>query len=124
MNDIEKVINVVERQKRCATTTVFNQNYDIIIKALKLMQKQEQGLVIELPCKVGDKLYNVVLHKIGEDIYDNQIHTGIIEEIRVNIFCDGGIYSCSLNDIGKTVFLAKEEAEQKLNELNGELVNE
>lgn len=75
---------------------------------------EEQGLLVRLPCKVGDTVY------------------------KITRFCSGGIrdcgysYECSecpeykpfieyiefkipiLKDIGKTVFLTREEAEKKL----------
>ena len=78
---------------------------------------EEHGLLVRLPCKVGDMVY------------------------KITRFCSGGIrdcgysYECSecpeykpfieyiefkipiLKDIGKTVFLAREEAEKKLDEM-------
>lgn len=91
---------------------------EAINKLAQYEDLEEQGLLDIRPCKVGNELFNIVKHGVGLDIYENQIHSGVIEEIRVQIFCNGGIYSCSLSDIGKTVFLTKEEAEQKLKELN------
>lgn len=83
-------------------------------------EAEEQGLLVRLPCKVGDTVYTITR------------------------FCSGGIrdcdyaYECSecpnykpeidykrfkitmLNSVGKTVFLTREEAEKKLEELGND----
>ena len=82
---------------------------------------EEHGLLVRLPCKVGDTVY------------------------KITRFCSGGIrdcgysYECSecpeykpfieyiefkitiLKDIGKNVFLTREEAEKKLEEMKNDL---
>ena len=75
---------------------------------------EEQGRLIKLPCKVGDTVYVIV----GKNISVQKIQ-------RVTIDSEGKIEFCTkkrgfaLFDIGKTVFLAKSEAEAKLKELRG-----
>ena len=83
-------------------------------------EAEEHGLLVRLPCKVGDTVY------------------------KITRFCSGGIrdcgysYECSecpeykpfieyiefkitiLKDIGKNVFLTREEAEKKLEEMKNE----
>lgn len=83
-------------------------------------EAEEHGLIVRLPCKVGDTVY------------------------KITRFCSGGIrdcgysYECSecpeykpfieyidfkitiLKDIGKNVFLTREEAEKKLEEMKNE----
>ena len=78
----------------------------------------EQGRLIELPCKVGDKLYEPTNRKIisvyevvGIEILKQAvfIHWTIIDGF---VFRSShGIYT---EQIGKDVFLTKEEAEKKL----------
>ena len=89
----------------------------MVNRLAKFEDLEEQGLLVRLPCKVGDTVY------------------------KITRFCSGGIrdcgysYECSecpeykpfieyiefkitiLKDIGKTVFLTREEAERKLEEM-------
>jgi hypothetical protein len=89
----------------------------------ELEDKIENGTVIELPCNVGDKVWL---------IYENQVEFAEIWRIYLtptyNEFKwfipydeiqpkDTG--SFKTNEIGKTVFLTKAEAEKKLEELKG-----
>lgn len=81
---------------------------------------EEQGKLILLPCKVGDVVYSIQgLNGKPEQcepytvtditIYEYTITIHITDEW---LFCRN-IYP---DDIGKTVFLTKEEAEQKVKE--------
>lgn len=98
---------------------------------LAIMQKElkeykdleEHGLLVRLPCKVGDTVY--VPTRV------------LVSEFKITaIFCDihgtyfywlfyCGIYErtsgFSERDIGKTVFLTREEAEKKLEKLKNEI---
>lgn len=60
------------------------------------------GRCVVMPCKVGDVLF-----------YEDDCGTDeeTVNKIVVDIETDGGIYKPS--DIGKTVFLTREEAEQE-----------
>lgn len=59
---------------------------------------EEQGLLLRLPCKVGDTVYSVV--KDGLQIF----------ELKFSL----DFYVRRMSDFGKTVFLTKEEAGQAL----------
>ena len=88
---------------------------------------EENGLMLHLPCKVGDLLYEA-----GE----SEIYTYIVDEIHVEqdskvivyaLEYDADLHRVYQNgyeydncDFGKTVFLTREEAEQALEE-KGEL---
>ena len=89
-------------------------------------QLEETGRLIELPCAVGDTVYEV--QEIRKRIQEYTVisihysHSSIL--IGWEIKDGNGIYS-NLNGfeasaIGKTVFLTKEEAEEQLKELRGE----
>lgn len=66
-------------------------------------QLEEQGRLIELPCKVGDDIYYIL---------------GIPNETPCTI--NKCVFELSdINDIGKTLFLTKAEAQAKLKELRG-----
>ena len=79
---------------------------------------EEQGRLIELPCKVGDTVWEVDTEQYYYDefmITDITItHHGIGFE---NPYMGLGF---NLEDFGKTIFLTKEEAEVKLKEMKGE----
>lgn len=84
---------------------------------------EKQGLLKKLPCKVGDTVW-CICYRYGygsKDIpfacksYVRQIIFNTrTTAIEVEYSDDIGLYGCSyhVRDIGKTVFLTKEEAEQ------------
>ena len=87
---------------------------------------EEQGLLLRLPCKIGDTIYEVS--------YENRefvIKEHIVKEFiyrtyrfpRIEIYCENenGFLVC--NNIGKLdecLFLTQEEAEQKLKEMESD----
>ncbi len=92
---------------------------EAINKLAHLEDLEEQGLLLKLPCKVGDTVYV---------LYDNKIYIGRLscfEKTQTNDYAHIFIAEIALGkdyklgDFGETVFLTKEEAEQKLTELNG-----
>lgn len=76
--------------------------------------------VIVPPCKVGDKIY--ILYSVTKEIEECEV-TGLVIQTKHDVikFKDGSIYTIWDKDydahFGKTIFLTKEEAEQKLKEL-------
>ena len=81
-------------------------------------QLEEQGLLLRLPCKVGASVYMVGQDCGGDALYcrrgDCEGCPDLYEFVEENKF---EAYMC--DDIGKTVFLTQEEAEQKLKEMEG-----
>ena len=82
--------------------------------------------VIVPPCKVGDKVYKISRNKVKEC---EVVFVGISADEKCSYFnfvenyADGTFYksySMVFSVIGKTVFLTKEEAEQKLKEMRVE----
>lgn len=99
-------------------------------------QAEEQGLLLRLPCKVGDTVYVVTSpFNVFDDIeYDENMKDEVYEAYVSSVsFYESGeqyrIYAKVTNhfigayfrecDFGKTVFLTKEEAEAKLAEMEG-----
>ena len=85
-------------------------------------QLEEQGLLLRLPCKVGDTIYRVnagakepVIKMRVLQVHYKQLHKDRII-IRIDAINDNDMgESCYLlEDFGKTVFFTQEEAEQKL----------
>ena len=108
---------------------LYVKNHDYISASYKLAHYEdleEQGRLIILPCAVGDTVYEV--QEIRKRIQEYTVisihysHSSIL--IGWEIKDGNGIYS-NLNGfeasaIGKTVFLTKEEAEEKLKERGGQ----
>lgn len=98
---------------------------NVIDKLGEYEDAEENGLLVRLPCKVGDTVYyiNTVPHIA---LYQNTIYkakvarivtTHLGTSIVIQIHND---YGCTeipnINDIGKTVFLTREEAESAIKE--------
>ena len=103
---------------------------DAVYRKLKDYEDaEEQGLLLRLPCKVGDKIYQ---------IFENFIEPCTVETIFVSDYVDNDGNHCNMaeinydrydcpytsaeiyfTDIGKTLFLTQEEAEANLAEMEG-----
>lgn len=90
-----------------------------IKKIMKLAEKlkdyedaEENGLLLRLPRKVGDKAYIIV----GKDISKQTIQRVTIGSDKILEFCTRK-RGFAISDIGKKVFLTSEEAEAKLKEM-------
>lgn len=89
----------------------------------KLAEADKDGHVVVLPCKVGDMLYEVTGRKT--------ISVYKVKAIRVELFglfiewdiVEGFVWQylngINANEIGKTVFFTREEAEKALQEMEG-----
>ena len=73
--------------------------------------KQEQGLLIELPCKVGDTMYYIY----GKEIVEVNVLRIEISYTEIHIVTG---YN-SLGKIGKTLFFTRSEAEESLAKMGG-----
>lgn len=107
----------------------------LLLEALgKYEDLEEQGRLLRLPCKVGDAVYVVTSpFNVFDDIeYDENMKDEVYESYVSSVsFYESGeqyrIYAKATNhfigayfrecDFGKTVFLAREEAEAKLKEM-------
>lgn len=108
-------------------------------KILKLAEKlksyedaEEQGRLVILPCKVGDKIF-LDFAGFGKDIDKftvKDFHLDCFEDGETILFCDYESNDRTLSgqinvmEFGKTVFLTKSEAEAKLKEMGDENVRE
>ena len=92
---------------------------DVIDKLAQYETLEEQGLLLRLPCKVGDTVYAVTRDFISEyTICSIEVYN---EGLFFNWKCEKGMYinirGFTNYQIGKDVFLTQEEAEAKLKEL-------
>ena len=106
--------------------TATNDNKSIwnaIERLAELEDKIEQGKMLELPCKVGDTMYWLFASNIEQKIYECLVtdFTYNIKGLYICLSKKGlkGYFYVTPEDFGKTVFLTKTEAEQKLKELRG-----
>lgn len=89
---------------------------------------EEQGLLLRLPCKVGDKIF-LDFAGFGTDIDKftvKDFHLDCFEDGETILFCDYESNDSTLSgqidvmEFGKSVFLTREQAEAKLKEMEGE----
>ena len=84
---------------------------------------EEQGLLLRLSCNVGDSVYCIEDKKIWDCIVDkvtiSRINGVWIEVKAPKSMPDISAIEYTENAFGKTVFLTKDEAEQKLKEMEG-----
>ena len=85
----------------------FGTNVDINdLKHIQdLLDAEEQGLLLKLPCKVGDEVWRVYMQHDHYDDTPYEIVTSTLFRLDM------------LDCIGKTVFLTKKEAEKALAEM-------
>ena len=72
----------------------------------------EQGLLVRLPCKVGDSVFIIV----GKDISRQGIRKIEISDNNIIFKTNRQKRIFNVAELGKTVFLAREDAEKKLEE--------
>ena len=92
--------------KRDSYGDVYVKQHDYVTASEKLCEYEdleEQGLLLKLPCKVGDTVYHVVQGRI-------------VEVSNVDLFFL--LLSVAENRFNNSVFLTQAEAEQKLKEMN------
>lgn len=78
---------------------------------------EEQGLLVRLPCKVGDSVFIIV----GKDISRQGIRKIEISDNSIIFKTNRQKRIFNVAELGKTVFLAREDAEKKLEELKNEI---
>ena len=78
---------------------------------------EEQGLLVRLPCKVGDDLYCIV----NGEVKKLKVHSFGVPDFEITDiefkYVDGFKIVRFVGEVGKTVFLTREDAEKKLEEM-------
>lgn len=78
---------------------------------------EEQGLLMRLPCKVGDSLYCIVNGEVKKlKVHSFGMSAFGITDIEFK-YVDGFKILRFIGELGKTVFLTREEAKKKLEEM-------
>lgn len=81
----------------------------------ELAEADKEGRLVMLPCKVGDTVYFALLGRIIE----KQVFSIVSFSNSTRIYCGGTSEYFRPEDIGKTVFLSRAEAEKALQEMEG-----
>nr|DAN00265.1 MAG TPA: hypothetical protein [Caudoviricetes sp.] len=108
----------------CGMGECLDDNCSLMIDACKKLaeyeQLEEQGLLVRLPCKVGDDLYCIV----NGEVKKLKVHSfGVPDFEIIDIefkYVDGFKIVRFVGEVGKTVFLTREEAEKKLEEIQND----
>ena len=97
---------VVDGCKNCYIQQVFK-------KLADYEDLEEQGLLVRLPCKVGDYLYCIV----NGEVKKLKVHSFGVSDFEITDiefkYVDGFKIVRFVGEVGKTVFLTREEAEKK-----------
>lgn len=111
----------------CGMGKCIDNNCNLVNEVCKKLAEyetlEEQGLLVRLPCKVGDTVYVPTRNFISE-----------LRIIMISVDMHGTYFGWRLNSgiypnldgfsgskLGKTVFFTREEAEKKLEELKNEI---
>ena len=86
-----------------------------VARLRELAEADKDGRVVVLPCKVGNTVYFALLGRIIE----KQVFSIVSFSNSTRIYCGGTSEYFRPEDIGKTFFLAREEAEKALREMEG-----
>lgn len=92
----------------CANGCIVPKLY---VRLAKYEDLEEQGLILRLPCKVGDTVYTACARGV---------ESGIVSSITImkNNICIYDRYGCFIGT-SDNIFLTQSEAEEKLRELEG-----
>ena len=103
------IISAVDMAKIACALHELNAYKDLgpIDHIRDLIKAEQDGLLVALPCKVGDKVYQID----AERVYESEVK---------GIIYDAGHIDFDERAIGKTVFLTREEAEAALAQKGGD----
>ena len=96
--------------------SVFSDDTSKAERIRKLLKADEDGRLVVLPCKVGDTVYFALLGRIIE----KQVFSIVSFSNSTRIYCDGTSEYFRPENIGKTFFLTREEAEAALEAMKDE----
>lgn len=106
-------------------------NFKVAEKLATYEDLEEQGLLVRLPCKVGDMVWDndfgypesYEIKAFSYGYCESYVEPGIGIEDEIIFYYENYTHSISItgafpmSEIGKTVFLTREEAEKKLEEM-------
>ena len=105
-----------------AIEDILGDDYDLG-RLKELLQADREGRCVVLPCKIGDTVYDILMGKITEKAI---ISIHFLLSKSVNHLClqainnRDALTTIETEDLGKTVFLTRKEAEAALERMEGE----
>lgn len=127
LDETLKLVNKAAMQMELDNCKECSENYKQIAEYLEELKSykdaEEQGLLVRLPCKTGDIVYVPTRNFISElriIMISVDMH-GIYFGWKLNSGIYPNLDGFSINKLGKTVFLTREEAKKKLEELKNEI---
>lgn len=91
---------------------------EVLHRLAELEDKIEQGTLIELPCKVGDTIYEVFKYHKPPFIQQTKVEKIIVTEKGLKLkLARNSLYETSITSLGKTLFLTEEAAKAQIKEL-------
>lgn len=120
-------VETVKRPKSSYIQEVYEEwdeiNRELKLRLAELEEKIENGTLVELPCKVGDVMYEVSKNHKPPFIQQTRIEKIIITDKGLRLKLErNSVYETSIASLGKTLFLTKAEAEKRLEELKNKRV--
>lgn len=115
-------VETVKRPKSSYIQEVYEEwdeiNRELKLRLAELEDKIEAGTLIELPCKVGDVVYEVFQNHKPPFIKQTKIEKIIITNKGLRLKLErNSVYETSIASLGKTLFLTEAEAEKRLEEI-------
>lgn len=101
---------------------ILGDDYDLD-RLKELVEVDKDGRCVVLPCKIGDTVYDILMGKITEKAI---ISIHFLLSKSVNHLClqainnRGALTTIETENLGKTVFYTREEAEAALERMEGE----
>lgn len=97
-------------------------NYDRFIETYnrlaELEDKIENRTLVDLPCKVGDTIYEVFKNHKPPFIQQTKVEKIIVTEKGLKLkLARNSVYETSISSLGKTLFLTEDKALKKIKEL-------
>lgn len=108
-------IEWVEKNGSGELMEAFEMAFDALQKQAEYEDMEEQGRLVVLPFAIGTHIFNANEYGVSEycvshyTIYDNEVFITAVLPM-----CPSACRVLSVKDIGETVFLDREEAEQAL----------
>ena len=124
LDEIIKLVNEAAVQMEIDNCKECSENYKKIAEYLEELKSykeaEEQGLLVRLPCKIGEKLWCIVNSAIRElRVHHFDMPAFGTTDI-VFRYADGFKLERFVGTLGETVFLTREKAEKKLEEMKND----
>ena len=121
LDEILKLVNKAAVQMELDNCKECSENYKQIAEYLEELKSykdlEEQGLLVRLPCKVGDVLY-CIDNGIVETLIVNSFRIYNFNRVEIDFENASGFALCTFaGELDEGYFLSREEAEKKLEEL-------